>query len=136
MKRLLLLIIRMVTLLIAISIVSFLLVTKAPIDPLTAYIGANSTISEEAKEEISEYWGLGQPPLERFLAWAGNTLRGDFGESIVYRQPVLQVIQERFRYSLALMLAAWISSGLFGFLLGIAAAAFQGSILDKAIKTI
>ena len=136
MKRLLLLIIRMVTLLIAISIVSFLLVTKAPIDPLTAYIGENSTISEEAKEEISEYWGLGQPPLERFLAWAGNTLRGDFGESIVYRQPVLQVIQERFRYSLALMLAAWISSGLFGFLLGIAAAAFQGSILDKAIKTI
>lgn len=61
MKRLLLLIVRMVTLLIAISIVSFLLVTKAPIDPLTAYIGANSTISEEAKEEISEYWGLGQP---------------------------------------------------------------------------
>lgn len=136
MKRILLLILRMVTLLVAISIVSFLLVAKAPIDPLTAYIGANSTISEEAKEEISEYWGLDQPPLERFLTWAGNTLKGDFGESIVYRQPVLSVIQERFRYSLALMLVAWACSGILGFLLGIVAAVYQGSILDKAIKTI
>ena len=136
MKRMVLLVLRMVTLLVAISIVSFLLVVKAPIDPLTSYVGANSTISEEAKEEISEYWGLDQPPVERFLTWAGNVLRGDFGESIVYRQPVLSVIQERFRYSLALMLAAWICSGGLGFLLGVVAAVYQGSILDKMIKAI
>lgn len=136
MKKFMLQAVRMFTLLIAISILSFLMMAKAPVDPLTAYIGTNSTISEEAKEEIAEYWGLNAPPLERFLAWAGNTLRGDFGESIVYKQPVLAVIKERFRYSLALMLIAWLSSGILGFCLGIAAAVCKDSILDKALKTI
>lgn len=136
MKKIILLALRMLTLLTAISILSFLMMAKSPVDPLTAYIGTNSTISEDAKEEIAEYWGLNDPPLERFLAWAGNTLRGDFGTSIVYKQPVLTVLKERFRYSLALMLIAWLSSGVLGFALGVAAAIHQDSILDKVIKTI
>lgn len=136
MKKFIFQAVRMVTLLIAISILSFLMMAKSPVDPLTAYIGTNSTISEEAKEEIAEYWGLNEPPLERFLAWAGNTLRGDFGESIVYKQPVLTVIKERFRYSLALMLIAWLSSGILGFLLGIGAAVCKDSVLDKTLKMV
>lgn len=136
MKKIILPALRMLTLLTAISILSFLMMAKSPVDPLTAYIGTNSTISEDAKEEIAEYWGLNDPPLERFLAWAGNTLRGDFGTSIVYKQPVLTVLKERFRYSLALMLIAWLSSGVLGFALGVAAAIHQDSILDKVIKTI
>lgn len=136
MKKIIRSALRMLTLLIAISILSFLMMAKSPVDPLTAYIGTNSTISEDAKEEIAEYWGLNDPPLERFLTWAGNTLRGDFGTSIVYKQPVLTVIRERFRYSLALMMIAWISSGLLGFALGIAAAFYKDSFLDKGIKTV
>ncbi len=136
MKKIIRSALRMFTLLIAISILSFLMMAKSPVDPLTAYIGTNSTISEDAKEEIAEYWGLNDPPLERFLTWAGNTLRGDFGTSIVYKQPVLTVIRERFRYSLALMMIAWISSGLLGFALGIAAAFYKDSILDQGIKTV
>lgn len=136
MKKIIRSALRMLTLLIAISILSFLMMAKSPVDPLTAYIGTNSTISEDAKEEIAEYWGLNDPPLERFLTWAGNTLRGDFGTSIVYKQPVLTVIRERFRYSLALMMIAWISSGLLGFALGIAAAFYKDSLLDKGIKTV
>lgn len=136
MKKIIRSALRMLTLLIAISILSFLMMAKSPVDPLTAYIGTNSTISEDAKEEIAEYWGLNDPPLERFLAWAGNTLKGDFGISIVYKQPVLTVIRERFRYSLALMMIAWISSGLLGFALGIAAALYKDSLLDQGIKTV
>lgn len=136
MKRIFRMIPRMVSLLAAISIVAFLLVTNAPIDPLTAYIGTNSTISKEAKEEIAEYWGLDDPPLERFLTWAGNTLKGDFGNSIVYKQPVLTVIKERFQYSLALMLIAWVCSGILGFFLGIVAAVFKDSLWDKIIKIV
>ena len=36
---------RMLTLLVAVSILSFVLVAASPIDPLTAYIGTNSTLS-------------------------------------------------------------------------------------------
>lgn len=136
MKKIMLTALRMLTLLTAISILSFLMMAKAPIDPLTAYIGTNSTISEDAREEITEYWGLNAPPLERFMTWAGNTLRGEFGMSIVYKQPVLTVIKERFRYSLALMLIAWISSGILGFVLGIGAAVCKDSILDRGLRTV
>ena len=126
---------RMLTLVVAVSILSFILVSASPVDPLAAYVGSESTMSEEAKAEIAEYWGLNDPPVERFLTWAGHTLHGDLGNSITYNMPVSTVIFERFQYSLALILAAWILSGVLGFVLGILAALHKGRILDKGIKT-
>ncbi len=127
--------IRMLTLVIAVCILSFILVSASPVDPLQAYVGAESTMSEEAREEVAEYWGLNDPPVERFLTWANNTLHGDLGTSITYNMPVAQVISERFVYSLALILAAWVLSGVIGFTAGILAAVRRGGIFDKCVKT-
>ena len=88
---------RMITLLIGVSILSFVLVTSSPIDPLTAYVGTESTISEEAKVEIAEHWGLNDPPVQRFCTWGKNTMKGDLGTSIAYKKPVINVIGERFK---------------------------------------
>ncbi|MGI6258071.1 MAG: ABC transporter permease [Anaerovoracaceae bacterium] len=129
-------VLRMLTLLIVVSILSYILVNASPVDPLTAYVGSESTLSEEAKEEIAEHWKLNEPPVSRFLTWAGNTLRGDLGESITYRMPVATVIADRFAHSLGLILAAWILSGVLGFAAGILAALKRGSWLDKGIKTV
>ena len=49
--------------------------------------------------------------------------------------PVAQVISERFVYSLALILAAWVLSGVIGFAAGILAAVRRGGIFDKCVKT-
>lgn len=125
---------RMVTLLIAISILSFVLISASPVDPLTAYIGTESTLSQEAKNEIAKQWGLYDPPLERFLAWADNVLHGDLGISITYKQSVVDVIRDRFQYSLALMLTAWTLSGILGFITGIFAGVYKGSVFDKVVK--
>lgn len=127
--------IRMLTLVIAVCILSFILVSASPVDPLQAYVGAESTMSEEAREEVAEYWGLNDPPVERFLTWANNTLHGDLGTSITYNMPVAQVISERFVYSLALILAAWVLSGVIGFTAGILAAVRRGGVFDKCVKT-
>lgn len=126
---------RMLTLVVAVCILSFILVSASPIDPLTAYIGAESTLSAEAQMEIAEYWGLNDPPVERFLTWASHTIHGDLGTSITYNQPVDKVIFDRFKYSLALILVAWALSGVIGFAAGIVAAFKKDSIVDKAIKT-
>lgn len=125
---------RMLTLLIAVSILAFVLVVNSPVDPLVSYIGTSSTISQEAKQEIIDYWQLDAPPAERFLTWANHLLHGDWGTSITYKQPVLKVIGERLQYSIWLMLIAWILSGVIGFFLGIAAAVKRGSIFDKVTK--
>ena len=37
---------RMLSLLIGVSIISFILVTNSPIDPLTSYVGPESTLSD------------------------------------------------------------------------------------------
>lgn len=126
---------RLLTLLAAVSILSFALMEASPIDPLTAYIGTNSTLSEEAKEQITEHWGLDEPPVRRFGAWAKNFVRGDWGESITFKRPVKTVILERFRYSVWLMLTAWLLSGILGYILGITAAVHKGSAGDKIIKS-
>ena len=99
--------VRMVLLLMAVSIVAFLLITKAPIDPLVSYVGTNSTLSEEAKEEIAEEWGLNDPLPERFATWVKHAVHGDLGMSITYKKPVIEVIKTRFSYSIVLMMLAW-----------------------------
>ncbi len=125
---------RMVVLLAAVSITSFLMITKAPIDPLVSYIGTNSTLSQEAKEEIAAYWGLNASLPERFAAWANHTLHGDLGISITYKKPVIKVIKERAVYSVLLMLPAWTLSGIVGFITGVFCGLCQGSIFDRFVK--
>lgn len=127
--------VKLVTLLIAISILSFLLVSNSPIDPIQTYIGADMTrVSPEQRENIAEYWGLNDSKSEQFLNWGKAVLQGNLGTSLIYRAPVADVIAERFLASLALMGVAWILSGIFGFILGIIAAMREGSILDRVIK--
>lgn len=126
---------RLVTLLLAVSVLSFLLVSLSPVDPVQAYVGADMMrVSPEQREMIAERWGLYDPWWERMIRWYRSLLRGDFGTSMIYRRPVLSVIGERFLSTLALMGLAWLISGILGFALGVLAGAREGSWLDRAIK--
>lgn len=125
---------RLISLLVVVCIASFWIVEQSPIDPVRAYIGEMS-IQPEQKAKLDEYWGVNTPPEEKFLNWAGNILKGDFGVSLIYRVPVTAVIKERFTASLALMASSWLISGILGFVLGIAAGMHKGTLFDRAIKT-
>ncbi len=125
---------RMVLLLIGVSVLTFMLIISSPIDPVDAYVGSESNVSQEQRDNVAEYWGLNKPPLERYFIWAGNVLHGDMGESITYRQPVLKIIGERFQASLLLMGTAWFLSGVLGFVMGIVAGVYKGRLIDKGIK--
>lgn len=126
----------MVLLLIAVSIVTFALVSISPIDPLQANVGqaALGSMSAEQIEKLETYWGVNEPPVQRYLNWAKDFLKGDMGVSLLYRQPVFEVIGVKLSNSLLLMLIAWLISGILGFLLGILAGVFRGTWVDKLIK--
>lgn len=128
--------IRMGLLLAAVSIATFALVAASPIDPLQANVGqaALGTMSEEQQEKLRSYWGVDTPPAERYLNWARDALRGDMGTSLLYRQPVTEVISVKLANSLFLMGMAWVISGLLGFILGIIAGVYRGRMPDKIIK--
>ena len=111
---------RMAVLLVLVSLGAFLLVSASPIDPLQTNIGqaALGSMSQEQIKRLQEYWGVGVPPFERFLSWAGGVIRGD-GMSLLYRQPVLQVIRVKFYNSLWLLGMSWVLSGVLAFSWGL-----------------
>src|SRR5690625_5228377 len=127
--------IRMVTLLVAICFISFILIKNSPIDPIQAYIGGDMLkVGPEQRAKIAAYWGLDQPVGVQFLNWGSDLLHGDMGTSMIYRRPVADVIGERFINSIALMMTAWVLSGIIGFVLGIVAAMKKGTWMDRLIK--
>ncbi|WP_453991538.1 ABC transporter permease [Bacillus nitroreducens] len=125
----------MASLLVAICFISFLLIKNSPIDPIQAYIGADLLkVGPEQREMIAQYWGLDQPVMVQFFSWGTALLHGDLGTSMIYRRPVADIIGERFINSLALMLSAWLLSGVIGFIMGVMAAMKRGTWVDRLIK--
>ena len=114
--------------------VCFILVSLSPIDPMAEYVQANPGASEENVARMAEYWGVNDPPVQRYLKWSGQMLHGNFGESKIMRRPVLEIITNRFTATLALMLTAWAFSGLLGFGIGSLMGMFNGRWLDRLIK--
>ncbi len=127
---------RGITLLIGLSILTFIMMHNSPIDPITAYVGGDVNISLEQRAALEAYWGIDKHPVEQYLTWLKNIVRGDMGTSKVHRRPVSDIIQEKFLASFALMGLSWILSGSIGFCMGIIAAIKKGKVTDKIIKWI
>ena len=119
-----------------VSAAAFFLVSVSPLDPLKTNVGqaALGSMSREQITKLEEYWGVNTPPVARFMAWAGDFLRGDMGVSLLYRQPVSHVIAVKLSNSLWLMATAWVVSGAAGLLLGVAAGANRGRAADRVIS--
>lgn len=129
--------IKIVSLLLAVSVIAFALVSLSPADPVQQYIlGLDTAVSPEQRAEIEAYWGVNEPPVERYFSWLGELLKGNMGESALYRRPVAEIIGERFVNSLALMLCAWLLSGVIGFSLGCLMGMYQNRWPDRVIKKI
>lgn len=133
-KKIITSILKAILLLVTVSIVTFAMVEISPIDAVESYIG-EAGVTDDQKERIEEYWGLNEPPVTRYIKWITNFLHGDMGTSMIYRKPVTQVIGERFKLSLTLMIVSWILSGIIGLALGIIMAVYRGTWADKLIRT-
>lgn len=126
-------IVRLAILLIFVILLSFLLLDMSPINPVKTYI-SNVVISQDQIAQLEAYWGVNEPITSKMANWLGNIIQGNFGTSLIFRVPVIDVIKERFMASLALMLSSWALSGVLGFLLGVVAGFKKDTIIDKAIK--
>ena len=118
------------------SVIAFALVSLSPVDPVQQYLLGAGPVSEEQRAEIEDYWGVNDPPVERYLSWLSALLHGDFGTSLLYRRPVIDIIGERFLNSLALMLCSWLLSGVIGFALGCLMGMTRDRLADRVIKKI
>lgn len=113
------------------SVVIFLFVEVVPGDPAAFMLGLNA--QEDTLAALREQLGLNGTLLERYFAWVGGMLRGDFGTSYTYRTPVSEMIGERMWISLPLAVYALTLSTLIAFPAGIWAASKRGSLADVLV---
>ena len=129
-------VIKLITLLFGVSLVAFILVSLSPVDPVQQYILGVGSVSPEQRLELETYWGVNTSTLERYFHWLRALLKGDFGVSLLYRRPVIEIIKERFGNSFLLMLFSWLGSGVVGFILGCCMGINQNKLVDRIIKRI
>ena len=118
----------------AMSFVIYCLIGLMPGDPIDLMIGANPRFTSADAERLRALYGLDRPILERYATWASDALRGDFGYSRLYRQPVLDILGPRLLNTAALMVTAFVIALALGVPLGVAASARPGRLTDQAIN--
>ncbi|MXY21179.1 MAG: ABC transporter permease [Dehalococcoidia bacterium] len=106
-------------------------------DPLLVYTqeGGGYGLSEEQKEEISRYLGLDKPLIVQYLVWIGNSIRGDFGKTLLDRAPVYGLIKGKLGATVQLAIAAWAFAVVTGVPLGVLSATRRGGALDYLGRT-
>jgi peptide/nickel transport system permease protein len=119
----------LVPVLVAVSLLTFLIASLLPGD--LAYVILGDQATPENVEALRREMGLDQPILWRYLAWLGHVLEGDLGRSFRTGQTVLQAVAERFPVSFELMLLAQIIALVIGVPLAITCAARSGSPFDR-----
>ena len=125
---------RMISLILSLAVASlviFLVVEVAPGDPARYMLGINARPDTVAA--LRAELGLDVPRVERYLAWIGGMLTGDFGTSYTYRAPVTEMIADRLWVSLPLALYALALSTLLAFPAGLLAAAKRGRAGDYGV---
>src|SRR3546814_13293356 len=85
------------------SLVIFLLIGLMAGDPIDIMIFSNPEMTTAEADRLRALYGLDRPILERYLAWLGNALAGDFGYSRLYNQPTLEVLLPRLGNTVVLM---------------------------------
>ncbi len=124
-----------VPLVFAVVIFNFILIHAAPGDPVLLLTG-EYTPTPELRAAIEEKFGLNKPLGEQILLYVGYILRGDLGESIKFRRPVLTVIGERIGPTFLLMGISITMSIALGVLLGVAAARRPNSTIDSLASSL
>ncbi len=91
---------QIIPLLLAISVIVFIVIQLPPGDYLTTYIRQRELKGEEVDQaeiiSMQRQYGLDKPGYMQYFMWIRNIVtKGDFGKSFQWRQPVTQVIGSR-----------------------------------------
>ena len=103
-------------------------------DPLHMILPMSATAEDYANAR--QYLGLDRPYIEQYLSFVGRAVTGDFGTSLRARRPVMELIQERLPNSIRLAVFAMGVSLAFAFPLGILAAVWKGTGVDRTAQVI
>jgi len=123
--------------LVALTVLVFILLRLAPGDPVTAYINPSVPMSPEAVEALRVRLGLDQPLPVQYFAWLSSAVTGDFGYSIQRGgAPVLPLVFDRIGPTLLLMAAGLAIAIVVGIATGIISAVRRNSATDVGLSVV
>ncbi len=129
-RRLLLLI----PVLLGVTVVTFTLTRVIPGNPIDLMV--SPLASQETRDRIAENAGLNDPIWVQYLRYIEGVSRGDFGDSFVTNQPVLDDLKSRFMPTFELTLFAMLTAIALSVPLGIAAAVWRGTWIDHISRVL
>ncbi len=112
-----------------VSIVTFLLIDAAG-DPAEAIAGPDAP--QATIEQIRKQYGFDRPWPIRYGEWLGGIARGDFGQSFLRRQPVVELIAQHAPVTIKLAFSALLVTILVAIPLGVVAALRSNTFVDRA----
>lgn len=122
--------------LLIVIVLTFLLLESASGDAVDAYLlsigGGDATVAQSLRQA----YGLDQSMLARLWLYVSSLARFDFGWSVAFDRPVLDLILERLPNTLLLMGSATALSFGLGSALGIVAGARPESARDRVLSTL
>lgn len=132
-----------------ITVLTFIIVYTAPGDPVLQQTW-NPRITGATREEMRHRLGMDEPLVIQYLVWLiGNDwqsdpeilprkglLRGDFGDSLIEKRPVGEMISERLGATLLLTGTATLIGYLLGIPIGVYAAVKQGGAFDNFSRVV
>ena len=126
--------IQAVVVIILIAIFSYFLMYFVPGDPVYAVLGSDIT----REQYMAQYYKmeLDKPVVVRFLNWAGRALKGDFGTSYRYNQPVSEVLHIRLPVTMYLGAVSLVISVVLGILLGTVCGTNRGKAADNILTVL
>jgi peptide/nickel transport system permease protein len=118
--------------LIGVLVVSFLVVRLIPGDPVLLMLGINATPENVAR--VEEDLGLDKPLLAQLGSFFVGSLTFDFGDSIVKRAPVRDVVFDRIQPTVYLILTSVLVALAIALPLGIVSAVKRNRFADHIVR--
>lgn len=124
----------MVLMLIAITIVTFIIIQLPPGDFLTTYVNSlqaqGQKVDQAEIERLTKLYGLDQPGYVQFINWIKGFPSGNFGYSLSQRRPAIEVIMPALRVSVLIALIVFVTTTLLGYLIGYLTALYKNTFID------
>jgi len=111
------------------SVIVFSFIHFIPGDPARVMLGDQAT--PEQVETLRETLGLNRPLYIQYGRWLGGVLKGDFGTSIFFHKPVLEIIIDRAETSVLVALLSMVLIICIGVPIGVLSAIRYNSWLDQ-----
>ena len=119
---------------VVVTFLVFVLIELAPGDAANSIAGEGA--SQEQVEAVRSELRLDEPFFQRYAAWLGDAVQGDFGNSYTSKEPVIDMILDRAPVTLSLGLVSLVMGIGLGAVLGVIGAIRPRGIVDRGMTAL